>query len=217
MNMKTVIFLGLALGLLAGCASETTSDFIPVEGNFGYVTHVKGTVDQSVSAGFCYRDTNGNTTVVWPSLKLVQGNNMIVNNDEVVLVGGKAVVYNDDKERRTRRWIAFKGPDGPPMDITDQILMRFYAGTGMGLTNFMWDTIGSLVKTNGAIQVEFCSSKGMPGDINFYSSAFGCHLTISWHDIEAIMVDVKKNGKLKKENWSGVEYLQKEYQPDEPK
>jgi hypothetical protein len=151
---------------------------------------------------------DGSATVVWPSLQIVQGNNMVVNNDEVVLIGGKAAMYNDGIERLTARWIAFKGSDGPPMDITDQILMKYYTGNGMGLTNFMWDSIGSLVKTNDAIQVEFGSSKGMPGDKNFYSSAFSCYLIISWHDIEAIMADVKKNGKLKKEKWSGFEYLQ---------
>jgi hypothetical protein len=209
--MKTQIILyGLAASLFSGCASETTNEFNPVEGGFGYVTHIRKVDEGSISAGFCYRDTNGNTTVVWPFLKIVQGGNMVVSNDTAVLVGGKAALYPDGNERLTRRLIAYKGPAGPPMDITDQVLEKYYAGTGMGLTNFMWDSLGSLVKTNNAMQFTFVSTKGMPGGKGFFSTAFGCHLTITWNEIDAVMQDVKKNGKLKKEKWSGFEYLQKD-------
>ena len=135
---------------------------------------------------------------------------MVVNNDTAVLIGGKAALYPDGNERLTERLIAFNGPTGPSMDITDQVLMKYYAGTGMGLTNFMWGSLGSLTKTNNLIQIPFGSSKGMPGSKEFFPTAFDCHLTISWRDIEAIMADVKKNGKLKKEKWSGFEYLQKD-------
>ena len=141
---------------------------------------------------------------------IIQGNNMVVHDDTALLVGGKAALYNDGQERLTSRWIAFKGPTGPPMDITDQMLLKYYAGTGLGLTNFMWDTIGQLIETNSLIRAEFGSSKGMPGDRDFYSSAFSCYLTISWDEIDAIMQDVKQNGKPKKEKWSGFEYFQKE-------
>ena len=135
---------------------------------------------------------------------------MVVNNDTAVLIGGKAAVYPDGSESLTARLIAFKGPTGPAMDITDQVLMKYYAGTGMGLTNFMWDTLGSLTKTNNSIQIPFGSSKGMPGSKDFWPTAFECHLTISWNEIDAVMQDVKQNGKLKKEKWSGTEYLQKD-------
>lgn len=118
MKTKTILYL-LATALFAGCASETTSDFNPVEGNFGYVTHVRGFTDRSMSAGFCYRDASGNTTVVWPHLEMVWGNNLVVSNDTALLVGGIATLYKDGNERLTARLIAFKGPAGPPMDITD--------------------------------------------------------------------------------------------------
>jgi hypothetical protein len=104
----------------------------------------------------------------------------------------------------------FKGPSGPPMDITDQILEKYYAVTVLGLTNFMKDGFASLTKTNNLIRIEFVSTKGMPGGKDFYSSAFGCHQIISWNEIDAIVQDVKQNEKLKKEKWSGTEYLQKD-------
>jgi hypothetical protein len=209
MNFK-INFCLFAACLLAGCASEWTSKFTPIQDGFGYVTHVKGIVDQSLSTALCYRDNNGKIAVVWPSLDIINGDNPVIKNDTAILVGGKAELYYDGVERLTQRLIVFKGPSGPPMDVTDQILEKYYAGTGLGLTNFMKDGFASLTKTNNLIQIEFVSTKGMPGGKDFYSTSFGCHLIISWHDIEAIMADVKKNGKLKKEKWSGTEYLQKD-------
>jgi hypothetical protein len=118
-----IIIYGLAACLFAGCSSETTSKFIPVEGNFGYMGHVHGFTDRSLTQGFCYQNTNGNTTVVWPYLQMVAGNNLVVNNDTAVLVGGVASLLTDGNEHLLDRLIAFKGPDGPPMDITDQVLI----------------------------------------------------------------------------------------------
>jgi hypothetical protein len=208
MKTKTILYL-LAITLLSGCASETTSDFNPVEGGFGYVTHVRGFTDRSMTMGFCYRDANGNTTVVWPYLQMVWGNNMVINNDTALLVGGIAALYKDGNERLSDRLIAFKGPSGPPMDITDQVLKKYYAGTGFGLTNFMWDSFNTLNKTNNSIRILFGSTKIRPGTKNIWDP-FDCYLTISWDDINTIMADVKKTGKLKKEKWSGTEYLQKD-------
>jgi len=209
--MKTrIILCGLVAGLFVGCASKWTSKFTPIQDGFGYITHVKGVVDQSLSASFCYQDTNGTTTVIWPSLSIINGDNPIIANKIAFLVGGKAALYPDGNERLTARLIAFEGPAGPPMDITDQLLLKYYAGTGMGLTNFMWDSFVSLTKTNNSIRIEFVSTKGMPGSNDFIRTAFGCHLTITWNEIDAIIQDVKQNGKLKKEKWSGFEYLQKD-------
>jgi hypothetical protein len=208
--MKTqIIICGLAANLLVGCASETTNQFIPVEGRFGYVAHVRKVDEGSISVGFCYRDANGNATVVWPYLQMVWGNNMVISNDTALLVGGIASLYKDGNERLSDRLIAFKGPTGPPMDITDQVLLKYYTRTGFGLTNFMWDSFNTLTKTNGSIQILFCSTKIRAGSKNIWDP-FDCTLTISWNEIDATMQDVKKNGKLKKEKWSGFEYLQKD-------
>jgi hypothetical protein len=105
------------------------------------------------------------------------------------------------------RLIAFKGPVGPPMDITDQVLMKYYNGTDMSLTN--WSGYNSLDKTNGSILITFGSAKIRPGSKNIWDG-FDCFQTISWNEIDAIMQDVKQNGKLKMEKWSGTEYLQKD-------
>jgi hypothetical protein len=208
MNSKINLYL-LTACLLAGCASESTSNFIPVEGSFGYVGHVRGFTDRSLTLGFCYRDANGNTTVVWPHIQMVAGNNMVISNDTAFLVGGVATLYKDGNERLSDRLIAFKGPTGPPMDITDQVLQKYYAGTSFSLTNFMWDSFVSLIKTNGSITIPFSSDKIRPGTKDIWEP-FDSTLTISWNEIDAIMQNVKTNGKLKKEKWSGTEYLQQD-------
>ena len=199
----------LTVCLLAGCASETTSKFTPIQGGFGYVTHVEGTIDQSLSASFCYKDTNGTTTVIWPSLSIINGDNPVIGNNTAFFVGGIASLYKDGNERLSDRLMAFKGPSGPPMDITDQVLQRYYAGTSFGLTNFMRGSFVSITQTNNLIQIGFVSAKIRPGTKNIWDS-FDSTFTISWNEIDAIIQDVKINGKLKKEKWSGFEYLRKD-------
>ncbi len=58
--MKTrLILCGFITSLFVGCTSETKSDFNPVEGNYGYMTHVSGFTDRSLTLSFCYRDMYG--------------------------------------------------------------------------------------------------------------------------------------------------------------
>jgi hypothetical protein len=147
--------------------------------------------------------------MVWPHLELIDGDNPAITNNVAVLVGGKAELYEDGVERLEQRIIAFEAPVGPPLDITEQVLKKYCVETGVAITNITKDPFGALRKKDGVVEMDFAilrrNERG-PGDITIH----GTTLTISWHDIEAIMADVKKNGKLKKEKWSGTEYLQKE-------
>ncbi len=205
---RRLILCGLIASLFVGCASEKTSKFVPVEGGFGYTAHVSGFTDRSLTTTFCCQDASGKTTVVWPYLQMVWGNNMVMSNDTALLIGGVAALYKDGKERLSDRLIAFKGPAGPPMDITDQVFQKYYVDKGLNLTNFLG--FNSLNKTNGEIQILFGCTKGRPGSKEFLATAFDSTLTISWNEIGLIMNDVKKNGILKKEKRSGFEYLQKD-------
>src|ERR1017187_131804 len=210
--MKTeIIFYALLTSLLAGCVVEHTSDFTPIEnGNgFGYVTQVRGFTDRSLSAGLLYRDSNGKKVVVWPHLELIGINNPAITNSVALLVGGKADLYDDGVERLRQRLIAFEAPDGPPLDITDQVLKKYCAESGIAFTNVTKDSFTSLVKINDGLQIYFgiiTIGESRPGWISNHDAS----TTISWRDIEAIMQDVKKSGKLKKEKSSGTEYLQKD-------
>ncbi len=210
--MKTrIILCGFIASLFAGCAVEHTSDFTPIENGsgFGYVTHVRGFTDRSLSTGLLYQDSSGKRTMVWPHLELINGDNPAITNNIAVLVGGNAELYDDGRERLRDRLIAFEAPTGPPLDITDQVLQKYCADSGVNFTNVIKDSFVALTKTNGALQILFgiikIGERG-PGSINDHDAS----LTISWHDVEAIMQDVKKNGKAQKEKWSGFEYLQKQ-------
>jgi len=211
-KMKITIISGaLAVSLLSGCAIEHTSDFTPIEkGNgFGYVTHVRGFTDRSLSAGLLYQDSSGKRVEVWPHLELIESDNPVITNNFALLVGGKAELYKDGNERLRERLIAFEAPSGPPLDITDQVLQKYCEESGVDFTNVTKDSFVCLIKTNGVLQIGFGILKRNergPGDITAHDAT----MTISWHGIEVIMADVKQNGKLKKEKWSGTEYLQKD-------
>lgn len=193
--------------LLVGCAGKKTSKFISVEGRFGYVGHVRGFTDRSLTTSFCYQDPNGNVIGVWPYLQMVWGNNMVISNDTAVFIGGVAMLFKDGRERLDDRLMAFRGPAGPPLDITEQVFQKYYAGTGLGMTNFCG--FNTIIKTNGSIWILFGSSRIRPGSKNIWDP-FDCEMTVAWNEISAIMQDVKENGKFKKEKWSGFEYLQKD-------
>jgi hypothetical protein len=211
--MKTRLILAVFVTIsIAGCGREnakTASDFTPLENGFGYVTHVSGFTDRSMTEGLWYQDSTGKQTCVWPYLQMIWGDNIQITNDIAVLVGGIASKYKDGRERLSDRLIAFEAPSGPPLDITDQVLQKYCAESGVDFTNVIKDSFVSLTKTNGALQILFgiikIEERG-PGWISDHDAT----LTISWHDIEAILADVKKTGKLKKEKNSGVEYLQKD-------
>jgi hypothetical protein len=210
MNTRTFLCL-FATSLIVGCVGEKTSKFTPIENGsgFGYVTHVSGFTDRSLSADLWYQDSNGKRTVVWPHLELIKGYNPVINNNVALLVGGKAELYKDGNERLRERLIAFEAPAGPPLDITDQVLKKYCAESGVDFTNVTKDSFVSLTKTNETLQILFgivkIGERG-PGDVTAHDAT----MTISWRDIEAIMANVKKTGRLKKEKWSGTEYLQKD-------
>lgn len=202
------IYCALATSLV-GCAGEKTSDFKPIENGFGYISHVRGFTDRSLSAGLWYRDSDGKQTVVWPHLKLINSDNPIIKNKIAILVGDKAELYSDGVERLMQKLIAFEAPSGPPMDITGQIFHKYCAESSVNITNILNDSFVSLVKTSDGLHIFFgVLSRNVRGPGDYMAE--DASVTISWHDIEAIMADVKKTGKVKKEKWSGMEYLQKD-------
>ena len=208
--MKTdLISWFLLAGLVCGCAGQKTSEFKEVENGFGYFTHVSGVIDPSITAGLCYRDANGNISAVWPHLQIVWGNNIVITNNTAVLIGGRAEVYKDGRERLSDRLIAFKAPKGPPVDITEPLLQIWASQNSLSITNYIKDSFVSITETNDAIQIVFISvryGERGPGTINAHGTTF----VIPWRRVETVIQDVMKNGKPKKEEQSGFEYLEKD-------
>ncbi len=203
-----IVLSAFAMLAIAGCGRSHTDDFTPIGNGFGYVTHVSGFTDRSLSEGLCYQDSTGKRTRIWPYLQMVWGDNIQVTNNIAVLVGGVSHVYAEDGvERLSDRLIAFEAPAGPPMDITDQVLQKYCADSGVKRADVIQDSLVSLTKTNSALRIDFGILKL---DEVLNSTAHDATIIISWRDIEAIIQDVKKSGKSKKEKRSGTEYLQKE-------
>jgi hypothetical protein len=212
MKPKIILCEVIAL-LLVGCskANETkVNNFTPIENGFGYEQHSQETypMHRAIWTSLSYQDSTGKITQVWPNLMIIWGNNIVITNKTAFLVGGKADLLSDRIEKRL---IAFEAPNGPPLDITDQVLKKYCSESGVAFTNIVKNTFDTLTKTNNAVQIDFVILKRnvrSSGDIMGDDGT----LTISWHDIEAIMQDVKKTGKLQNEKWSGVEfeYFQKD-------
>jgi hypothetical protein len=204
MNARLML-CSCAILLFAGCDKSNADKFLMIENGFGYGGHSQGFPDRKTWAGLQYQDPTGKRTDVWAYLSMASPAVQITNN-LAMLVGG---VYDDGMKRFNDRLIVFEAPAGPPMDITDQVLRKYCAESDVAFTNVVNNSFTSITKTNSAVQIEFGilkrGERGL-GTINIHDAS----MTISWHDIEAIMADVKRTGKLKKEKWSGVEYLQKE-------
>jgi hypothetical protein len=156
--MKSLTICLVLAANLVGCAAEkTNNNFKPIEGGFGYGQHSEKTypMHSAVWTDLRYEDSSGNSVVVWPHLLIIWGNNIVISNKIAVLVGGKAELYKDGIERLRERLMAFEGPTGPLLDITDQVLQKYCAKSGVAFTNVIKDSFASLTKTNDAVQIDF--------------------------------------------------------------
>jgi hypothetical protein len=202
----------IPLLLTIGCGSSVSkneSDYIPLENGFGCLLQSKEIypMHKAAMAGLVYSNTNGNKFAVWSCIDGVF--EVQITNNIAVFVGGKTEESISANQKMGQRLIAFEAPYGPPLDITDEVLENYCSKNNCAITNIVKNSFTSLTKTNDLIKIEFVIIKnGLRGKGSV--DADGGTEIISWRNIEAIMADVKKNGKLKKEKQSGIEYLQKE-------
>ena len=186
----------------SGCEQKHN---LPIENGYEYAGHTEGLIDKKMWAGLQYRGSDGKVIGVWGYLILADPDIQITNN-LAVFVGG---VYDNGMQRFTDRLIAFEAPAGPPIDITEELLQKYSAKSGVQLSDIMPDSFTGLTKTNDLLRIELGIIKRNergPGDMTTHDGT----LMISWEVIKLIIQDVKKNGKLKTEKWSGIQYLQKE-------
>lgn len=209
MKIQLAITSCIAAMLFCGCAAKPNSKFIPVEGKYGDVAQANGFDEPTVSMGFYQNETNGTPKLDWPFLMQARGgHNLVVNKDTVVIIGGMSRHDPDGIDRLTGRLLAFDDSAGPALDITDDVLLRYYLPKQMGLTNFVDDSLLELVNTNDSLHIEFVSSRGTAGHADYIRTAFGSNVDVPWNEVEMIMADVRRNGALKRERASGREYLE---------
>ncbi|MGZ4972863.1 MAG: hypothetical protein ACXWDN_08890 [Limisphaerales bacterium] len=191
--------------LTAGCGGGKSAQFLPIENGFGYVGHSQGFTDRKSWAGLQYRDALGKTINVWGYLSMASPVIQITNN-RAVFVGG---VYDAGTNRFNDRLIAFDAPNGPPTDITEEILRDYCVSSGVDRTNIVQNSFVSLKNTNDSLRIDFVILKTNLRGAGSIDSGDGTEI-IPWRHIESIMADVKKNGKAKTESYSKVLYLKKE-------
>lgn len=210
--MNIILLLLIAVPIvLSGCDNppEKKYDFQPLENGFGFEGHSKETypMHEAAWAGLVYKQSNNVSVAVWPYV--MQVSEIQITNNIAVLVGGVSEIKSDGHEGLTQRLIAFEAPAGPTMDITGDVFKKYCSETSVNLTNIIKDSFATLTKTNNGLLLEFGIIKiglRVEGSVD----AEGASEVVSWDEIRGIMRDVKKNGKVKKEKWSGAEYLQKE-------
>jgi len=134
---------------------------------------------------------------------MVCGDNIQITNGLALLVGGVADVYDDGRERLRQRLIAFKAPSGPPLDVTDQILLRYSAASGVPMKNMIADSFVWLTQSNDAVTITFSV-------VDSSNRAAGADAAVPWKVLEGITADVGTNGTWKTEKWSGVRYMRKD-------
>jgi hypothetical protein len=205
MNLR-VLICSLAILPSVGCNGKRADTFTPLTNGFGYVTHVNGGAENSLTQGLWYQDSTGKRTWVWPFLQMVWGENAQFSSNIALVVGGVLEKHVDGEDYMDAHLIVFQAPNGPPMDITDEIYKTYCKETGIPFTNIIRNSFVGLTRTNDSVRVGFSALKKHDGPPR-WSDSIDATVTISWLDIGSILADVKKNGTTRKEKRSGIEYL----------
>jgi len=207
---NTLVLLAVA-GILSftGCGSISNSE--PLSGGYEEVTYTRNSLSEPSAHQITlqYRDSNGVRVMIWPS-----ETGAVIHNDVAVFVAEKTSETPNPDNRRatTERLFAVRAPN-LPLDITDQVLQQYCTETGLAFTNFVKDSFASLNKTDNALEIPFgILSRGErgPGTINIH----GTTMTLSWHDIKAIMQDVSATGTIRKDRVWHTSYIEKDFKPE---
>jgi hypothetical protein len=204
MKITMVIVICLPLVLICpSCQTQPTTKSISVGGGFIVQGHSYGSSEKGAWTGLRYQN-QGKEKVVWPYLGPAWGAAFQLNQNTAVLIGGIAAPYADGRERLTERLLAFEAPNGPTVDITDQVFIPWCNRNGFSITNVVRDGFHSVVNTNGLLQIIFLVTENNLAR----TRVMGTNLFIAWSEIGNIIADAKSKGHMVKEKWSGVEYLE---------
>jgi len=193
--VSALLFLGLA-----GCKTEP--QIRPLSGNYEEITHPKISQDDGAEArvSLNYRDPNGQTLLIWPSLFT---SDEIIKGEVVIFVGDQAYVSSnpDDSRGIKPRIFAVQTPD-PPLDITDEILWYWAKDNGKDFAKAArLFNLAALVDHGGTVEVKlefYVNESGWPDNST---------LQLDWNRISEIMRTVKTKGTLRKDPRWGTPYI----------
>jgi hypothetical protein len=197
---------------LTGCRS--VSSYEPLGSGYIWVTHTQNSISEPSASQFELQYSPGKGKwwkKVWPDL---YPSGIVIKDQVAVFVGNKASKRSRFYEPwpTESRLFAVKAPE-MPMDITDQVFQQYCEKTGLAFTNIVKDGIGSLKKTDDAVEMDFIIlSRGErgPGTINSY----GTTMMIYWNQLSDIMREVKEKGVVRKDLRWGTKYLEIEFKPE---
>jgi len=171
----------------------THSSTIPLSGGYEEVSHPHmGFLDEPPppTVSFQHRDASNQVTQVWPSL---YGVNEVIKGDLAIFVGDRAYV---DPDRATHpRLFAVKAP-GLPLDITDEVVLRWAKATGhnpkLAMRQF---TLATPVENDDRIDIRLdfeAGDKWSSGrTLDWPDQAT---ISMDWSQIDEIMKIVKAKG-----------------------
>jgi hypothetical protein len=186
--------------VLAGCSTPPIVQ--PLSNGYVEVTHSHRSMISSADlrVSFEYREPNGRTILIWPSL---YGVGEVIQGDMAIFVGDKAYVSaNPDDPRGTRpRLFAVRAP-GLPLDITDEVLSRWAKASGKDFAKAMqlFNLATPVEKNNQLeVQLEFWADESSWPD--------NSTLQLDWNQVSDIMLAVKEKGTVRKDLRWGTPYL----------
>jgi hypothetical protein len=188
--------LALALLCLVFTGCQTHKSTADLGGGYEEINHPSHTFladSKPPRVSFEYKDSDGKTITVWPSLYSF---NEVVNGDVAVFVAEKAYL-SDGTPAIHPRLFAVRSPE-VPLDITDDVLWLWSKANSRDLTKtFNRYNVAIPSEKNGELNVhlEF-SSGGYLTDDDFPDTG---ELQLDWKQVSKIMQAVKRRGTLQKD------------------
>lgn len=189
----------LCIGL-AGCSTPAMVQ--PLSNGYVEVTHPHRSMFSSTDlrVSFEYREPDGKTILIWPSL---YGAGEVIKGDVAIFVGDKAYVSSDpDDARGTKpRLFAVRAP-GLPLDITDEVLWGWSKASGKDFAKAVQQfNLATPAEKNNQLelQLEFwVDENGWPNNST---------LQLDWNQVSDIMRAVKAKGTVRKDLQWGTPYI----------
>jgi hypothetical protein len=188
--------IAIALLCLAFTGCQSHKSIAPLGGGYEEINHpVHSLLPDAATprTSFEYKDADGKTITVWPSLYCF---NEVVKGKVAIFVASKAYV-NDGDHSLHPRLFAVKSP-APPLDITDEVLWRWSKANGKDLVKtFDRFNVAIPEEKNGrlAVHLEFWPG-GYMTDEDWPDTG---DLELDWQQVSEIMRAVEKRGVLQKD------------------
>ena len=196
-------FLSVLLCIgLAGCSTHPPAQHL--SSGYGEVAHPLKSADSPADTriSFEYREPDGKTILIWPSL---YGVGEVIHGNVAIFVGDKAYVSSDPDDRRGTkpRLFAVQTP-GLPLDITEEVLWYWSKASGkdFGKAVQLFNMATPVEKNNQLdLQLEFwMGGNGWPENST---------LQLDWNQVSDIMRQVREKGTVRKDLRWGTPYIER--------